>query len=103
MTDYIDETHDMFELVSIDATYSANELCQLCRVDEAELLIYIEHGIIAAESIDNRLFKHSQLDRLQRAMRLQSDLEVNHAGAALALDLLESIARLERDLALLKR
>lgn len=102
MTEYIDETHDMFELMSIDATYSASELCQICRVDEAELWTYIEHGIIATESVDARVFTHSELDRLQRAIRLQSDLEINHAGAALALDLLDVIAELERDLSLLK-
>lgn len=75
----------------------------MCRLDATDLPDYLEYGIIVAESSDRRVFSHVQVECLQRARRLQTDLEINHAGAALALDLLDTIAALELDLALLKR
>lgn len=103
MTSDTEHPHDTIELISIDTTYTLSEICHVCGLDAADLSVYIEHGIIVADTVDARLYNHRQLERLQRALRLQADLEVNHAGAALALDLLDTIAELKRDLAVLKR
>ena len=43
-------------------------------------------------------FRGDTLPRARRALRLQRDLEINLAGVALAMDLMDEIDRLRREL-----
>jgi chaperone modulatory protein CbpM len=74
------------------------ELCGACGI-HAELVIeMVSEGIAepSGSSPVNWLFNGPALKRVQRALRLQRDLGLNLAGAALALDLLEELEELRR-------
>ncbi len=91
------------EILTTDKLYSMAELCRICQLNESGLREYVEYGIIMSETTGVYRFSQSQLDRLLRGTRLQRDLELNHAGVALALDLLDTIEELNRNLSRLQR
>lgn len=74
-------------------TLTLTEVCELCGVEESVVVEMVEEGI--AEPLDQRAgqweFTGVAVTRLRTAYRLQRDLHINLAGAALALDLLEEI------------
>jgi chaperone modulatory protein CbpM len=82
------EEHD---LVSID------ELCRSCTVEVETITLLVDEGILdpVGSQIEQWHFTVTSLRRVKTAIHLQRDLGVNLAGAALALDLLDRIARLE--------
>lgn len=75
-----------------------NELCQSCAVERARIIALVEEGIlvptIRGTDQKNYRFTGSSVRRAVQAIRLQTDLELNLAGVAVALDLLEEIERL---------
>lgn len=80
------------------------ELCQCCDVEGEVVVEMVELGILDpadGEPGDWR-FATGSLQRAATAVRLQRDLGVNLAGAALALELLERIDRLEARLRALR-
>lgn len=82
------EEHD---LVSID------DLCRSCTVEVETITLLVEEGILdpVGSRVEQWRFTVTSLRRVKTAIHLQRDLGVNLAGAALALDLLDRIARLE--------
>lgn len=86
-----------FELLASDKLYSMVEICQICRLEESDLELYMDYGIVVPESDYVHHFRQRQLDRLLRAIRLHHDLELNVAGVALAMDLLDTIDELKRN------
>lgn len=90
----------IYEVLTTDTLYTRTELCRICQLDESGLQVYVDYGIVAYDSSVQLQFRQSQLDRLLRAKRLQEDLEINHAGVALALDLLDTIDDLKRQVAM---
>jgi chaperone modulatory protein CbpM len=74
------------------------ELSALCRVAEERVVEIVAEGIVepSGASPDQWRFSGVALVRVQRVVRLQQDLGVNLAGAALAIDLLEELERLRR-------
>ena len=74
----------------------ARELCTLCRLSRAHLVELVEEGVVhpVGGTPEDWRFPSSDLARLRRALRLQRDLEVNLAGVALAMDLLDELERL---------
>lgn len=99
----IHEIVDDVEVLTSDQLYSLSELCSICKLDETSVVEFIDYGVIVSESSEAKYFTQRQLQRLLRGRRLQHDLELNHAGVALALDLLETIEQLKQDLERLKR
>lgn len=79
-----------------DLTIEMDELCRACDVDPEDLREWIEEGVIEISTYqEGRLrFTGVTVARIQRARRLQYDLGLNAAGVALALDLLDEIAKL---------
>ena len=79
-----------------------SELCRACGVHAEVVLEMIDEGVVepAGRSPTGPptqwLFSEVAVVRAHRALRLRRDLRVNWPGAALALDLLEQIERLER-------
>jgi len=73
------------------------ELCQACRAPEQEVRAWVLEGVLepAGGRPEDWTFGGSSLRRAQTAFRLSRDLEVNLAGIALALDLLDEIAELK--------
>tara|TARA_R110000868_G_scaffold388568_1_gene657551 strand:- start:40 stop:354 length:315 start_codon:yes stop_codon:yes gene_type:complete len=76
-----------------DSTLTATELCEACRIDERLLHEFVANDIIMPESAQSGgwVFDMSGLKRLRLALRLQRDLELNTAGLALVLQLLDEM------------
>ncbi len=72
------------------------EVCQICQVSAERVIELVDEGVIEVEGIEPPEWRFDALafQRLQAALRLERDLGVNPAGAALALDLLEELRRL---------
>ena len=85
--------------IVLDETLSLtlHEVCDVCGIEEALVIEMVDEGV--AEPLDPATtpwqFSGVAVARLRTAFRLQRDLRINPAGAALVLDLLEEIRRLE--------
>jgi chaperone modulatory protein CbpM len=77
---------------------SLRELCGMCGVSTELIVEMVSEGIVEPEGGNPRHWQFTgvSIQRIQTAIRLQRDLKVNLAGAALALDLLEELAELRR-------
>jgi chaperone modulatory protein CbpM len=73
------------------------ELCRICGVHERLVVEIVEEGVVEPlGDVGQWRFTGVAVTRVQRVLRLQEEFEVNLAGAALALELLEEIERLRR-------
>ena len=74
-------------------TVTVSELTQLCHSDERVVRLLVSEGVVDPTGAEPREWRFNgvQVLRARRAVRLQRDLQLNLAGAALALDLLEEI------------
>lgn len=81
-----------YEMVSIV------DLCRSCTVELETVTLLVEEGILdpVGTDVTHWQFTVASLRRVKTAIHLQRDLGVNLAGAALALELLDRIAELER-------
>ncbi len=77
---------------------SMADLCRSCRVEVETVSLLVQEGILdpVGGDAEHWHFTVTSLKRVRTAMHLQRDLGVNLAGAALALELLDRIAELER-------
>lgn len=78
---------------SEQSSLSFQELCDACGITPDAIYELIEYEIVSPEGVspDEWVFNMAQLQRAKTALRLQRDLEVNLAGIALILDLLEEL------------
>jgi chaperone modulatory protein CbpM len=88
--------HPKTLIIDESSWYSLGEACGLCRVDDERIQEMIREGVLspAGSSAQEWRFGAREVRRIQIALRLQRDLDVNLPGAALALDLLEELDRL---------
>ncbi len=93
------------ELLDAHGRYTLRELCEHCSVNADTVMTFVEFGIVSPQTDDEKhwLFSAQALSRMNRALRLQRDLEVNLPGLALALDLLDRIDELEQAMDIAKR
>ena len=84
------------ELLEEDMELTLAELCQACCVPAEQIVELVGEGIVEPVGHGERHWRFSavSVQRVRCALRLQQDLGVNLAGAALALDLIEELARL---------
>lgn len=84
---------------------SLNELCEVCGVSREVIDDLFRYGIIQIETnnIQASQFDPMQLERIQKALRLQHDLEINLQGIAVVLDLLDEIENLRTRTKLLEK
>jgi chaperone modulatory protein CbpM len=77
---------------------SLEEICVACSCRSDWIIELVEQGILVPlnQERDQWRFTGSSLARAHTARRLQRDLDINLAGVALALDLLEEIEALRR-------
>ncbi len=81
------------------AVLSLEDLSRICAVEAQRILELVEEGILHARRAElGWQFSGTCVRRARLALRLQHDLEINLAGVALALDLLEDIDQLRREL-----
>lgn len=73
------------------------ELCRFCRVGPEFILELVNEGILnpSGRSTSSWRFPFSSVESVRKVVRFQRDLEVNLAGAALAIHLLDKIEELE--------
>jgi chaperone modulatory protein CbpM len=74
------------------------ELCRAGRASEEQIEVWVFEGVLQPSGASRAewRFGGDSLARIRLATRLMRDLEVNAAGVALALDLLDRITELER-------
>jgi chaperone modulatory protein CbpM len=94
-------------LLDENTELSLNDLCRVCSCSEQWLIELVEEGALEPEGgvpipgqataaqAQQWRFSVISLERARIAMRLQRDLEINLAGVALALDLLNEIENLK--------
>jgi chaperone modulatory protein CbpM len=77
-----------------------NEICEACRVEQSVIIALVEEGIVEpmTEKVQPWRFSATNLPRVVRALRLQRDLELNLAGVAFALNLIDEIETLRNRL-----
>lgn len=82
------------------AELSLNELSRACSGSAQWVVELVEEGLLEPIGHEHAHWRFSgtSLLRARAAMRLQHDLNINVAGAALALDLMEEIATLRERL-----
>ena len=75
---------------------SLEELCRSCGMQDQWIIALVAEGVLSPRGQDpsNWQFPASAVSLVRTARRLESDLGVNLAGVALALDLLAEIERL---------
>lgn len=78
--------------------FSLLETCRVCGVSAELVIDMVSEGVAEPEGTRPRDWRFTgiALGRLQSALRLQRDLGVNLAGAALALELLDEVEQLRR-------
>ena len=74
------------------------DLCRSCTVETQTITTLVAEGILdpMGRDVEHWRFSVGSLRRVKTVIHLQRDLGINLAGAALALDLLDRIAELER-------
>lgn len=89
-----------------DSVLSLDELSRVCAVGREHIIELVEEGVltiiqtttVTTVAPADWLFTGECLRRARLAVRLQRDLGVNAAGAALAIELMEEISALRRQL-----
>ena len=91
------------QLIEEETLITLDELCGACTVRSEQVVTLVREGVIdpvdspvLPEEVRHWRFHITSVRRVRTAVRLQRDLGVNLAGAALALELLDRIAELER-------
>lgn len=84
------------ELLDEDRELSLADLCQACRVPAEQIVELVGEGILEPVGKGPHYWRFHAVSvrQVRCVLRLQQDLGVNMAGAALALDLIEEIRRL---------
>jgi len=91
------------QIVEEETLITVEELCGACMLRSEEIVTLVREGVIdpvgapvRPEEAGAWRFHITSVRRVRTVVRLQRDLGVNLAGAALALELLDRIAELER-------
>jgi chaperone modulatory protein CbpM len=86
------------EVIGDGDLVSIADLCRSCTVEIKTIATLVSEGILEprGNDVEHWQFSVGSLRRVKTVIHLQRDLGVNLAGAALALDLLDRIAELER-------
>jgi chaperone modulatory protein CbpM len=86
----VDDLHEM----------TLDDICIACQVERAVIVELVDEGVVkpSASRGGSWCFSAANLPRIARALRLQRDLELNVAGVAFVLDLLNEIESLRKQL-----
>ena len=84
-------------IVEEEMRFTLIELCRVCHADSEQLTALIAEGVIepAGSGPHDWEFSGAMLSRTRTALRLSRDLQLNTAGTALVLDLLDEIEDLK--------
>jgi chaperone modulatory protein CbpM len=83
-----------------DDPLTLGQLCRACGTHADWVISLVEEGIIEPDGRELSLWRFSgvSLVRVRSALRLQRDLGINLAGVGLALDLIEELEKLRKQL-----
>jgi chaperone modulatory protein CbpM len=71
----------------------------MCAVEERHIVEFVEEGVLHVVDISSEWrFTGDAVRRTRLALRLERDLELNLAGVALAVELIDEISQLRREL-----
>ena len=90
------------ELLDAQVTFSLREICDRCGTHAEYVLELVDYGILEpSRGMGPRewLFDCASLARLNKAIRLRRDLSLELPGLAIALDLLDEVEQLRRQVA----
>lgn len=88
-------------IVDEQVTFTLEELCDICGMQQAQIIEMVTYGVVepyGGKIPEQWQFNPVALRRFRTAMRLQHDLEINLAGVALVLDLLDELNALRTQL-----
>lgn len=76
------------------------ELCRACTVHADYIIELVDAGVLepAGRDASRWRFEGASLRRARIALRLEHDLDINYAGAALILDMLDEVENLRAQL-----
>jgi len=79
--------------------YTVYEVSELCDVTLERVVAFVEFGVLHPQGrrLEEWRFPSHAILQARRAQRLQRDLELDLAGLALVMELLEDIAELRRE------
>jgi chaperone modulatory protein CbpM len=81
------------------AVLSLEDLSRMCAVDQRHIVEFVEEGVLKVIEVRSEWhFTGDALRRARLAVRLERDLELNLAGVALAIELIEELEQLRRQL-----
>jgi chaperone modulatory protein CbpM len=86
------------QILEEELTLTVDELSYACAVDRERVAELIEYGLMEWSPEGDKRLGGNSLRRARVALRLQRDLGLNAAGAALVIELLERIEGLEERL-----
>ena len=89
----------------IEYSFSLAEISRCCNVPAEKILVLVGEGVLSPRGRRQRdwRFASADLARALSALRMERDLGVNTAGAALAIDLMDEMQRLRERVRLLER
>ena len=93
------------KILSEDPKLALDDICETCGLPEEKIRAYVEEGVVEVRGDNVKRWRFSEVSvvRIQKAYRLEKDLRLNPAGAALALDLMAKIEELRNELRRLQR
>src|ERR1700692_1706120 len=82
------------------ALLTVKDLSRMCAVDERHIVEFVEEGVLSVVEVDATEwhFTGADMRRARLAVRLEPDLKISLAGVALAIELMEELERLRREL-----
>ncbi len=88
------------DLVTKAPELTLDDLCESCGLTKELVTTYVSEGIVEPQGSDKMQWRFSRIHliKVRRASRLERDLGLNVAGVALALDLMDEIEGLKRQL-----
>jgi len=83
-----------------ESRLTLRQLCDACAVHAEYIIELVDEGFIEPSGMEKAhwCFSGVAIKRVQKAKRLQRDLGINLAGAALAIELLDEIEQLRTQL-----
>jgi chaperone modulatory protein CbpM len=91
-------------VIAETTTYTITEFTQRYAIEEKFLQDMLEHSLIEAVTDADKLYIDlANFKRIQSAIRLQKDLEINLPGIAVILQLIDELNALNHQLEILKK
>jgi chaperone modulatory protein CbpM len=92
-------------LIEETTTYTFIEVCERYNIPEDLLNEMMEHGLFSPQTTEQHQIALDQkaLRRIESAFRLHKDLGINLPGVALALELLDEMDKMHRELDILRK